>query len=89
MVDIAFELAAEYGHVEIVRLLFREGGNFSYRSGIFENALELVIFRGNKILVQMLLAEGAEVNAQSGNQVQQCATGGLMAWGRGDCETAT
>ncbi|EXL73668.1 hypothetical protein FOPG_11125 [Fusarium oxysporum f. sp. conglutinans race 2 54008] len=63
--DPALHLASEFGHLETVALLVREGADVNAK-GAKHNVLCTAIKAGHKDIISLLIKEGADVNAQQG-----------------------
>ncbi|RKK83781.1 hypothetical protein BFJ69_g2518 [Fusarium oxysporum] len=63
--DPALYIASEFGHLETVALLVREGADVNAK-GAKHNVLCTAIKAGHKDIIALLIKEGADVNAQQG-----------------------
>ncbi|KAJ4474100.1 ankyrin repeat-containing domain protein [Lentinula edodes] len=62
--------AACMGKQNIVKYLLKRGADINANGGEYGNALQTAAFWGNKAIVQLLLENGVNVNAQSGYPLQ-------------------
>ncbi|KAJ3902504.1 ankyrin repeat-containing domain protein [Lentinula edodes] len=62
--------AACMGKQNIVKYLLKRGADINANGGEYGNALQTAAFWGNKVIVQLLLENGVNVNAQSGYPLQ-------------------
>ena len=75
----SLSIAAEYGHIELVKLLLDQGAEVNAQDRSYGNALQAASYRGYEKIVKLLLDQGAEVNAQGGmygNALQAASYGG-------------
>lgn len=63
--DSALHVASEFGHLETVALLIREGADVN-AEGEVHNVLSLAVEAGHTDIIALLIKEGADVNAQQG-----------------------
>ncbi|RKL00715.1 hypothetical protein BFJ68_g12581 [Fusarium oxysporum] len=63
--DPALYIASEFGHLETVALLVREGADVNAK-GAKHNVLCTAIKAGHKDIIALLIKEGSDVNAQQG-----------------------
>ncbi|RKK16121.1 hypothetical protein BFJ66_g10822 [Fusarium oxysporum f. sp. cepae] len=63
--DSALHVASEFGHLETVALLIREGADVN-AEGEVHNVLSLAVEAGHTDIIALLIKEGADVNAQHG-----------------------
>ena len=70
-----YYIAAQEGHVEIVRLLLEKGAAIEAAADDGATPLSIAAFNGNTELVQLLLQQGAMVGGQDNNGVTPLARG--------------
>lgn len=58
------QVAATYGHENVVRLLINAGANVNAQGGYYGNALHAATFQNHGTLVRILLDAGADINAE-------------------------
>jgi len=75
----AAQLAAQEGHIGIIKLLLDKGADLNAQSGEYCNALQAASYNGHDDMVRLLLDRGANVNARGGkycNALQAASSGG-------------
>jgi ankyrin repeat protein len=75
----AAQLAAQEGHIGVIKLLLDKGADVNVQHGEYCNALQAASYNGHDDMVRLLLDRGANVNARGGkycNALQAASSGG-------------